>query len=294
MKETADHQNARNVSDGPPSERTGERPSERPGENATDNQQGAQQDKARPAKRHTSRAKRRDARREREWNDRESFIVGKARQLLLQSDYLNLNMDLVAEATEFSKGLLYKHFSCKEDMMAAISVENIRKRGELFERASMFRGSTRERMTAISVADETLAVRYPEFYQTEHLLNTASINNKCSDLRREQMLTGAVRCMSVLEAIVRDGVAHGDLELDRSLPPNQICFGLWSMSLGAHTLKQCGKPLEKIGIDDPMIVLWANQQRLLDGYGWKPLSRDHDYNRLRQRIREEVFGEEYK
>jgi hypothetical protein len=31
---------------------------------------------------------------------------------------------------------------------------------------------------------------------------------------------------------------------------------------------------------------------MLDGYGWRPLSREFDYKATRQRVREEVFTRE--
>ena len=45
-------------------------------------------------------------------------------------------------------------------------------------------------------------------------------------------------------------------------------------------------------VTDPMPVLVANSHVLLDGFGWKALSTEHDYDAARRRVFEEVFPAE--
>ncbi len=233
------------------------------------------------------------ARREREVRQREQLIVTAARRLLLEHGFAGINMDVVAEAVDYSKGLLYKHFASKEDLLAAVSLDNHEKRTELFDRAAMFAGSTRERMTAIGVADETLALVYPEFQRTEQLLHVPSILEKCTPERRTRLMGVTSVCMNCVQGVARDAVATGDLVLPEGQTTAGIVFGLWTIALGAHTLHQSGKPLEMLGISNALAAMRDNQQKLLDGYDWKPLSSEHDYGAVRERVRQEVFAHEY-
>jgi hypothetical protein len=54
-----------------------------------------------------------------------------------------------------------------------------------------------------------------------------------------------------------------------------------------------GIPLVDQGVRDPWAALWLNFVKLLDGYGWKPLSDETDYRRIRERAWNELFREEY-
>ncbi|MDH4361855.1 MAG: TetR/AcrR family transcriptional regulator, partial [Nitrospirota bacterium] len=56
-------------------------------------------------------------RKKREYTQRESLIIDAARKLLLDRGYLDLNMDQIADVTEYSKGTIYQHFSCKEEIL---------------------------------------------------------------------------------------------------------------------------------------------------------------------------------
>ncbi len=232
-------------------------------------------------------------RRDRERSERETRIKAVARDLLLKYGYMGINMDRLAVATEYSKGLLYKHFSCKEDLLAALSIENHEKRIAFFQRAARFEGHARERITAIGVADETLVLAFPEFQQTEHVLNVASIQEKCSDERQQALVDAHARCMTCVQNIILDAIAAGDLTLHDSQAPQHVVYGLWAMAVGAHAIAESKKMLPVLGLADPVTVKQDNQQILLDGYGWAPLSGEWDYEATRDRVRQEVFADEY-
>ena len=69
-------------------------------------------------------------------------------------------------------------------------------------------------------------------------------------------------------------------------------FGLWTMTYGAHFLQSSEMPLEDKGFENPTATLRANQNTLLDGYLWRPLGHEWDYEETEKRILEEVFSDE--
>jgi hypothetical protein len=95
-----------------------------------------------------------------------------------------------------------------------------------------------------------------------------------------------------VSGIVRDAIAQGDLILPDGVTPEQIVFGLWSMSFGAQTILASSVSLMDIGIGEPHRALALNQGRLLDGYNWRPLSTEQDYEALSKRIAAEYFPKE--
>jgi len=66
----------------------------------------------------------------------------------------------------------------------------------------------------------------------------------------------------------------------------------WSLFMGAAELYRArlifvGEPPEAFGAATQQMFL-----HLLDGFGWKPLSTEHDYSATIRRVLQEVFPEE--
>lgn len=231
-------------------------------------------------------------RKERELQQRETLFLDTAERLLLERGYLGMNMDRVAELTEYSKGTLYQHFSCKEDMIAGVLIRTMEARERLFVKAATFRGRSRERMTAIGVADQVHALCYPDHERIERITKVESIWDKASEERRRRFQMRDNNCLATVHGIVRDGLASGDLKLPKGLTDESLVFGLWSMAVGAHTLIVFGIIPDMLTPEDPIQMLNRNYQVFLDGYQWQPLSTEWDYASTVTRVRTELFADE--
>lgn len=233
-------------------------------------------------------------RKQREIAEREQLVLGVAREMLADKGYLGITMDRIAAATEYSKGTIYQHFSCKEEILAALALEAVQKRIELFERGATFQGRPRERLAAIGMADDLFVRRYPQHFEIEKILTTSSLREKTSEIRQKALEAHDYRCFHAVVGTIRDGAAQGDLRLETPEIASHIAYGVWSMAFGSHLIAGShDMDLEaKMGITDPEAVLWENFNRLLDGYDWKPLSSEWDYSATMDRIRTEVFSDE--
>ena len=231
-------------------------------------------------------------RKQREVRHRESQILELAREMLLEHGYHGLSMDRIAEALEYSKGTIYQHFSCKEEILLALANEALDARVRMFRRAAAFRGRPRERMAGVGVATELFAGLYPHHLQVEQVVRLNSVWEKTSEQRRNLMRTCETQCMGTVGGIVRDADAVGDLTLPTTMEPEHVVFGLWSMNYGAQSIAGSSDTLAEIGIADPLKSLRDNCNHLLDGYDWKPLTSELDYDDCRARIAEEVFPNE--
>lgn len=83
-------------------------------------------------------------RKQREIQEREQRILAVARTALLEQGYLGLSMDAIAAHLEYSKGTIYNHFPCKEEIIIALALETNDKRLGMFERAAAWPGLPRE------------------------------------------------------------------------------------------------------------------------------------------------------
>lgn len=229
-------------------------------------------------------------RKQREREDREARILDLARAMLRNVGYLGLNMDRIAAEMEYSKGTIYQHFPNKEEIILALANQALEQRCQMFERAATWSGRSRERIAAIGAAAEEFVERYPSHFAVEQIVRSSSIWEKTTEKRRDFMQGCEGRCMQIVGGIVRDGLAQGDLTLPEERSPEDLVFGLWSLNFGAYTIVTSSDSLEEHGIRDPIAALRHNQNQMLDGYGWRPLSDDFDYFEAMDRIRREVFA----
>lgn len=231
-------------------------------------------------------------RKQREIRDREARILELARQMLLEHGYHGLSMDRIAESLEYSKGTIYQHFSCKEEILLALANQSLESRVAMFRRAAQFRGRPRERMMAVGQAYEAFVQLHPHHFQVEQVVRLSSVWEKTSPERRQTLRACDAACMGVVGGIVRDAVAAGDLQLAEGSAPEHVVFGLWSMAFGAFTMLASGAPLHELGIAEPIAALQQNYDALLDGYKWRPLSAELDQQAILARIQQEVLREE--
>jgi len=231
-------------------------------------------------------------RKQREIQEREELILDVARRMLVERGYLGVTMDRIAQEIEYSKGTVYQHFSSKEDLLVALAGATTRVRAELFARAAAFRGPTRERMWALGVADDLFVRLYPTHWQAEQIVRAASIQSKATRERLMALESTEMLCFTAVTGVIRDAIAAGDLEVTEPTMTEDLAFGLWSMSFGAHFISASNPNLGAKGMGDTDRALRRNYNALLDGYGWQPLSTEIDYTETRERILDAVFPEE--
>jgi len=234
------------------------------------------------------------ARKQREIQKREARILEVARKMLAEGGYLGLTMDRVAAEMEYSKGTIHGHFRNKEEIIIALTNESLTRRTEMFARAAAFRGRPRERMAAIGVAYQLFIRLHPDHFDMEQIVGAPSIWEKTSPEGREKMNACKGRCIGIIDGVIRDAIAQGDLELPQSVAPDDLRFGLWALALGGHSLiaSSPGDSLADYGVRNPFVALDHMSTMLLDGFGWQPLSSQHDYEETYRRIQQEVFSDE--
>jgi len=234
------------------------------------------------------------SRKEREIREREEKILLLARGMLREVGYLGLSMDRIAAQMEYSKGTIYQHFRNKEEIILALANQALEKRLSMFEQAAVWSGANcpRDRMAAIGAAVEAFVNQYPHHFAVEQIVRSASIWEKTSEERRDFMHHCEARCMQVVGGVVRDALAHGDLELPIDRSPEDLVFGLWSLNFGAYTILTSSDSLQENGISNPIDALRHNQNLMLDGYHWRPLSNEKDYGITMDQVKREVFSDD--
>lgn len=231
-------------------------------------------------------------RKQRELVERETLILDVTRDLLLDLGYHGLTMDRIAEAMEYSKGTVYQHFPCKEEVLTELALRINERRFALFERAVTFEGRPRERVAAIGEAVSLFAHLSADDLRILGIINSEVVIQKVSQPRQERVNGLTLRAMGILAGIVRDAIAKGDLALPEGVVPEDLAFGLWSLTEGGFASIVQGAPLAEVGVGNAFFSVMKNCEILLDGYGWRPLSTEWDFAETRERIRREIFDDE--
>lgn len=232
-------------------------------------------------------------RKQREVQQREQMLLEIGRRMLIEHGFAGLSMDRLAEATEYSKGTVYQHFSTKEDLVAALAAQSMERRFDLFDRAAKMPGRARERMTAIGVADELFARLHPHYYRSELIVKMADLENRASADHLATLNRFDSCCSSTIRGLIADAVRAGDLVLSPPQTEGEIIFAMFSLAIGAHTIMLNHSSLmNEWQVAPPIQTLGRMFQTLLDGYGMHPLSTEWDYDATRLRILKEVFADE--
>lgn len=233
-------------------------------------------------------------RKQREIRQRELMLLDVARRMLIEQGYAGLNMDRLAEATEYSKGTVYQHFSTKEDLVTALAIQSMEQRTALFQKALKFAGRARERALAVGVADELFVRLHPHHFRSELIIKMADLQERASDERRAALQGLDARCFANVQEVIAEGIAAGDLVLPPAVKPGEVLFALFAMSIGTHTaMVHYHSSLERLDVAAPLASLREGMQAYLDGIGWKPLRADWDYEQTVRRISQEIFADEW-
>lgn len=228
---------------------------------------------------------------QREIRQRELQILDLARPMLASGGLAALSMDAIAHELRTAKGTIYNHFPNKEEIVLALAVQAVDHRLDLFNRAVLMRGTSRQRIAAIGIACEIFVDYLPDWFCAEQLIRHESVWGKTSTRRQEIMRNCEGRCMHTVAGVVRDAVASGDLVLHNPHGIEDIVFGLWSLVHGGLVLEDTSPSLADIGIVDSRRAIRRNCNALLDGLQWLPLYNPVDYGRWIEHVRTHLISQ---
>lgn len=228
-------------------------------------------------------------RKQRELKAREELILDAAQGMLHQHGYNYLTMERIAETVEYSKGTIYNHFASKEDLVCSLCCRCITNLIDLFDRAAQYQGTTRERFSAIGIAYSLYHQLHPLDSQNIQTVKNNAIREKVSNEKLIEMESLERKITTIAQSIVQQAIDSGDLDKKYQQHVSNIVFGFWSMHYGALLLDQSGIPLDQLGFNSVVQMLWTNTNIFLDGYQWQPVSDTTDPAKLFEKLSSALF-----
>jgi len=220
--------------------------------------------------------------------ERDARILSAGRSILLEHGYFGLTMDRVAKETRCPKGTLYHRFSCKEDIIIALATDCLRRRNHMMVRGAAFRGRPRERLTGVAEGVGLFTRLNPDDSRIIHMA-IGPLQEKVSPERLSLLTQFERETIEIVQRILVDSIAAGDLVLPQGTILGEIVLGAWGMVDGAFSLIEGNVPQRAFGIHNPYHTVWRAFNRYADGYGWRPLFHELDFEEVLAKVRREVF-----
>jgi AcrR family transcriptional regulator len=230
-------------------------------------------------------------RKQREFEEREQLLIRIADHILSKDGEAELNMDKLVASSEYSKGTVYKHFNCKEDLLTAIYYEKFHVLFRLFKKVLDIPMSTRDRQLGIHVAHSLFDNRY--FNESARLMapNTTAMQGKISSKRKVKLEELQLKFQTMLLTLIQEAMDVGDLQLPSGITADMVALANQAFSFGMITMMygSCKTPES---FDSFMYIHMESVSRLLDGYNWRPYSEECDPKSI-VRIVEEALKEDF-
>ena len=224
--------------------------------------------------------------------NREEELVDLAVVIINEQGFAGLTLEKLTAKSCYSKGTIYNHFMSKEDCLSALCIRAVSGILELFKRALSFEGSSREKAVAVHYAYQLYSRIEPTLFMAVLSSKAPGVREKTSAERTQVMDALEFQINNFSDAMFRNAVADGSLEIPPHLSIEILTFSNWAMSFGTNALATSATEAKAVNRLDPNTLLLQNISILLDGMNWHPLSKDWDYKNTWRRVEQEIFAED--
>ena len=217
------------------------------------------------------------SRRNKEFIEREILFVNNAREALKSEGLQALTMEHVAEISHYSKGTIYKHFTCKEDLYCALTTVSMNYLLRLCKTAQKYPGRPREQFIALLIAYRLYSERYPQEFSLMAAARNSDRYEKASNKFREKHEEIQSELDEISRGVIKTAVSNGDLVVNDTISVDMVLFGAWALNQGVQTLSKAPDLIKHLSLPEFSKVYLIQCQTLFDGYQWQPLGTEWDY-----------------
>lgn len=234
-------------------------------------------------------------RKQRDLQRRVDLILRVGRELLLSSGYRGLTMARIAELTEYSKGTIYQHFSCKEEIVQKLAAKSTEKLVELLLRVQSYQGGALLKLGLVAEAMFLFYRLYPVEFSLLSTIRSKAVRERISAQHYAELESREQDAMGIVKEIISEGVHSNELELDKFLIPEELAAGVWFMLYGALNLHE-GKSQEDGEIDGYFQLTRKNFQYYVACWPWSSANDERagveELGRCVNAAKNELFFEE--
>jgi hypothetical protein len=175
-------------------------------------------------------------------------------------------------------------------MSIEATLEALSRQLDLFNQAAALPGRPRERIIALSEAEELFFRLHPHHYRALQMIRVASQISQPVRGRRDMISTCESRLLSHLMNVIGDATAMNDLSLPKEWEPGELAFTVWALAFGTRALMNTSVAVRQLGIHNGFKTSRQTLDLLLDALEWQPLSCAWDYEQTRKRAVSLLLG----
>jgi AcrR family transcriptional regulator len=167
---------------------------------------------------------------------RERDLVAATRALFDERGMQEAQIEEIARAAGIARGLVYRHFSSKEELYVLTVTNYLDELAELLEAAVDGDDSPTLRLERCSEAFAHYCRRYPAFLDSSQALmrrHAMELREIVSDAVWLRLGQSMARCLECLAAVLRDGAESGLFDVE---DPDYMANVLWTQALGVMHL----------------------------------------------------------
>ena len=212
-------------------------------------------------------------RKQRDLQRRVDLILRVGREVLLKSGYRGLTMTRIAELTEYSKGTIYQHFSCKEEIVQRLAAESIKCLLLLLHRVQSHKCNAMLKVALVAEAYILFYRLYPLEFSLLSTIRSKSVRERINIQQYEELECLEQSALNIITEIVSDSVKQGDLLLSDGLLPEELASGAWFMLYGALILHEADGS-ESGETNRYFQLTRKNFQYYVSSWSWAPIVTD--------------------
>ncbi len=159
------------------------------------------------------------------------------RRLFDERGMLDAPIEQIARDVGIARGLIYRHFSSKEELYVLTVTDYLDELGNLLDASVLAVDPPAVQLERLTEAYAGFCQRYPAFLDSSLSLMqrpARELNATVSDSVWLRLGQGMARCLEKVAAILRAGVAGGDFVLVED--PDYVANVLWTQALGVMHL----------------------------------------------------------
>jgi AcrR family transcriptional regulator len=172
--------------------------------------------------------------------ERERELVAATRALFDERGMQDAPVEEIARAVGIARGLIYRHFSSKEELFVLTVTDYLHELSELLEAAIDADDTPAVQLERCTEAYADFCRRYPAFLDCSLSLTkrpAAEMQRLLSDSVAVRLVTGMASCVDQVAQILRRGAVGGDFVVG---DPDVLANVLWTQTLGTMHLARLG------------------------------------------------------
>jgi AcrR family transcriptional regulator len=175
-------------------------------------------------------------RKARDIETRRRLILSTATDLFVRKGFAGVTLDDIATAIEFSKGTIYNHFESKEEIFAAILLEQLNLLLASLRTAAKAGRDTADRLRNVMTAYLRFYRERREYFRLLFFIDVVSDQERVPNALRKEIRLRKIACLTELKKVVKQGVRAGDYANDR--PAVEVSLVMWGMMNGVIQLAE--------------------------------------------------------